>query len=322
MAINVKLFITRKLYQFPTNLFRENNISVEVWPKDTPIPYAKLIQIAGEYDAFITMLNDQIDQNFFEHAKKLKALCNYAVGYNNIDVSYAKKKEIPLGHTPDVLSEATAELALALMLNSARNLHTGHQEMQKLQFKGFSPQHLLGHGLNKKKLGILGLGRIGQKLAHKCVYAFDMQILYWGQSKKSQLDFDATFYEKLDEMLPHCDFISIHLPLNAETKNLFSSERFKLLKTNCIIVNTARGAIIDEKALYFALENKSIFAASVDVSHPEPMKKENPLLQHPNFFITPHIGSANFETREKMSTLCAENIVAALKGKIMPNAIY
>lgn len=294
-----KVFVTRKILEDGINLLRNKGFEVEVSTKDDPLEAFELMEKAQKVDALICTMSDSIDQNFLKANKHLTMITNYAVGTNNIDLKTASELGIKIGNTPDVLTEATAETAFGLMICAARNFKSAMKNAENGQWSHFEPKGHLGHALLGKKLGIIGYGRIGQRLGEMARGAFNM---------------DVTGLRRGDDLLSflsELDVLSLHIPLTPETKHFIGVKEIKVMKKTSIIVNTARGDVIDQDALYQALKDNQIFAAGLDVTSPEPLIPTHPLYKLPNVMILPHIGSATYEARKAMSILCAENIIKA-----------
>lgn len=314
-----KIFITRNILPDGPLLLKQKGHQVDINLLDRPLTYDELISLAQNYDALITMLSDKIDEAFLVRNSHLKVISNYAVGFNNINIKKATELKIPIGNTPDVLTEATAEVALGLMIASSRNFFSAEKSARLGPWKNWHPTEHLGLGLKGKTLGVIGLGRIGLSVASMCASAFDMKIIYTAQSeKKNSLN---ALRVQLPELLTTSDFISLHVPLNSSTKNLIGKKEFELMKKTAVLINTSRGEIIDQDALVFALKNDLIFAAGLDVTTPEPLPIDSELFQLKNALILPHIGSATFEARKKMSLLAAENIISGLNGLKLPGLV-
>ncbi|HEX2620726.1 MAG TPA: D-glycerate dehydrogenase, partial [Phototrophicaceae bacterium] len=241
-------------------------------------------------------------------------------GYDNIDVPAATARKIPIGNTPGVLTEATADLAFSLLLAAARRLPEGERYVRDGNWKQWSPSLLLGQDIYGATLGILGFGRIGQAVARRGK-GFGMKLLYHGGGDQSAAQELGAQSSSFDDLLHESDFISVHVPLKPETHHLISTREFSLMKTTAILVNTARGGIVNPAALYAALRSKRIAAAGLDVTEPEPIQLDDPLLTLDNCLIVPHIGSATVATREKMALLAAENILAGLRGERLPHCV-
>ncbi|MEJ2613756.1 MAG: D-glycerate dehydrogenase [Ignavibacteriaceae bacterium] len=309
-----KIFVTRQIPEIAVNLLNKNNYNVLVYKKNNPIPKKELLKNVKDADAVISLLSDNFDPEVINGMEKCKIISNYAVGYNNIDVEYAKSKNIIVTNTPDVLTDSTADLAITLALTCARRVLEGDRLIRSGKFKGWEPKLLLGIELKNKKFGILGAGRIGSAVALRAK-AFGPDIIYYSKSKKEDLE-KKTGAEKvsLNKLLKDSDFISIHLPLNKETYHLINKENLKFIKKNSILINTARGEIIDEKELIKILKRRKIFAAGFDVYENEPdINKE--LLKLDNVVLLPHIGSATEDTRDAMAELAAKNIINVMEGK-------
>lgn len=309
----MKVFITRKLPGNVEKTLREKGFKVSTFNKDRAINANELIENAKNAEGLITLLTDKIDKNIIDQLNKCKVIANYAVGYNNIDVEYAKSKEITVTNTPGILTDATADLAVALTLAASRKIVQGENFVRNNKFKGWKPDLLLGIELKGKTVGILGAGRIGQETA-KRLKVFGTKIIYYNRSRKENFE-EETGAQKisLNKLLKVSDIISLHLPLTDKTFHLLNKDNLCLLKKTAILINTARGEIIDEDELITMLKKKKIFAAGFDVYEGEP--KINPeLLKLDNTVLLPHIGSATFETRTKMAQLCAKNVMRVLTG--------
>ena len=272
---------------------------------DVLSPGQKLESQASHYDALITMLTDKIDSHFLKAHSKLKVISNFAVGTNNIDLSEATSLNILIGNTPLVLTEATAEAALGLMIATARNFSAAMENAASGEWKKWEPLGFLGHGLRGKTLGIIGSGRIGSRLAEMASLSFDMKIISVN-SKAERFHLEA--------LLRESDFISLHTPLRPDTRHLLSTAEFALMKKEAVVINTSRGEVIDQEALFEALFHKRIFGAGLDVTDPEPLPPTHKLYSLKNILILPHIASATFEARSAMSMQAAKNVWAGLNG--------
>ena len=299
-----RVFITRPLLNDGIDLLRQKGFVVEINKSPNPLSYTELLEISANFEALITTLEDKIDQNFLEKNAHLKVVANYAVGFNNIDVECATRLKIRIGNTPDVLTEATAEIAFGLMIATSRNFQSASSSAKDGRWKNWDPIGHLGHGLKNKTLAIIGSGRIGSRLAEMARQAFQMEIL----------SLDSKNSDQLHNVLKKSDFISLHLPLTKETKKMFGKKEFEMMKPNAVFINTARGDVVDQEALIYALKNKTIFAAGLDVTTPEPLPTDSELFKQENVFILPHIGSATFEARRAMSIMAAENVIYGLTG--------
>jgi len=302
-----RVLITRQIPEVGPALLRENGFSISMHNGENPMTDLELNRAAKEADALLCTLSDRIDAQFLKQHSHLKVISNFAVGTNNIDLEAARSLNILVGNTPDVLTEATAEVALGLMLASSRQFRSAEANAREGHWRNWEPMGFLGHSLKGKTLGIIGMGRIGKRLAEMAQGAFSMKIISI-KSSDSKEDFD--------HLLKTSDFISLHTPLNERTRNLIGKREFSLMKKDCILVNTSRGEVIDQEALYEALSSNKIFAAGLDVTAPEPLPPTHKLYSLQNLIILPHIGSATVEARNGMSLKAAENIVAALAGKM------
>lgn len=251
-------------------------------------------------------------------APRLKVVSNMAVGFDNVNVPEATKRGIPVGNTPGVLTETTADLAFGLMLASARRLVEGDKEVRAGRWKFWDPLGLLGEDVHDATLGIIGMGKIGAAVARRAK-GFGMRILYFDVVRRGDLEHElGAKFASLDELLSGSDFVTIHTDLNPGTHHLIDSKRIRLMKRNCILVNAARGPIVDTTALYRALRDKRIKGAALDVTEPEPLPSDHPLLTLDNVLVTPHIGSASWKTRTRMAEVAADNLLAGLTGKQLP----
>ncbi|MDF1519800.1 MAG: D-glycerate dehydrogenase [Brevefilum sp.] len=295
--------------------------NAEYWPEKTPPPYQVLLEKTQDVDGLITMLTDPIDKNVIEGAKNLKVISQAAVGVDNIDLKAAAARNIPVGHTPDLLTDATADLAFALILGAARRMREAIDYARGGHWQTWSLTNLLGADVHGRTLGIIGMGRIGQAVARRAV-GFEMQILYYNRSRVSKIETElGASYVPLNELLQSSDIISLHVPLNKESKGLIGAEQLKLMKEDAILVNTARGEVIDTDALMSALKSNQIGYAALDVTDPEPLPNTHELYQLPNIIITPHIGSATRTTRSAMAMLAVDNLIAGLENRPLPKAV-
>lgn len=310
----MRVFVTRRIPEEGIRLLERECEEVEVYPHDRVPSKKEIINGLKGKDALLCLLTDRIDREVISSNPNLKVISNYAAGYDNIDVDEATKRGIVVTNTPDVLTNATAELAWALLFAVARRVVEGDKFTREGRFKGWSPTLLLGKELSGKTLGVIGAGRIGTAFALKAK-CFNMKVLYFNRSRNEVLE-DKLGAKKvdLDTLLRESDFISIHLPLTKETYHLIDYDKICMMKRDAIIVNTARGAIIKEEDLVKALREKRIFGAGLDVYEKEP-KITDELKDLENVVLLPHIGSATLETRTKMSILAAENLIKALRGR-------
>ena len=309
------VFVTRQLPEPGIELLLQAGYEVDVWPEDRPIDRAVLLNKVAQCDAVISMLTDSIDEEVFDHAPQLKVVANFAVGFNNIDVALARERGIEVTTTPNVLTDATADLAFGLLLAAARRFTEGEQLVRSGNWDGWTPTQLLGRPVAGQTLGIVGMGAIGQAVARRAK-GFGMSIVYHNRRRvdvaiEEEL---AARYVSLDELFSQSDFISLHAPLNDESRHLVNADSLAKMKETAIIVNTARGPLIDEVALSDALQKKRIFAAGLDVFAEEPII-EPQLMTLPNVVMMPHLGSATVTARRDMVELCCRNILAVLQNQ-------
>ncbi len=294
---------------------------VEVWPEELPPPPKKLAGKAQQSDALLTLLTDRIDAALLDAAPDLIVISNMATGFDNIDVPAATERGVLVTRTPGVLSETTADFTFALLLAAARRVVEGDRYVRDGRWKTWGPETLLGQDVHGATLGVVGLGGIGRVVAQRAS-GFGMRVLYTGPSRKPDAERELNVeFRTLDELLRESDFVSLHAPLRPETKHLINAQTLRLMKPTAMLVNTGRGPLVDQTALYEALRSRVIAAAALDVTDPEPMSPDDPLLILPNFIVTPHIASASVATRSRMALLAAENLLAALRGEIPEHAV-
>ncbi|MDD5408300.1 MAG: D-glycerate dehydrogenase, partial [Candidatus Cloacimonas acidaminovorans] len=306
------LFLTRRIPE-PAIKRLEEKFTLKINPYNRALTHQELIEGVKDAEALICLLTDKIDKEVISAAPKLKVISSYAVGYNNIEVEYATQRGIAVCNTPGVLTETTADLTWALILTTCRRISESERFLRKGNFKGWEPMLMLGLDVYGKTLGIIGMGRIGQAVAKRAT-GFAMRIIYYNDVPVSNaLPFAATEVD-LQTLLKEADIITLHLPLTKETFHLIGKEEFALMKENAVLINTSRGAVIDEKELIKALSEKRIFSAGLDVYENEPDIPQE-LLALENVVLLPHIGSASIETRTKMALLAAENAIAVMEGR-------
>lgn len=317
-----RVLITRNLPAVGTDLLRQHGFAVERWESDDPIPRETLKRMIADKDACLAVVTDRFDAEMFDAAPNLKVVANFATGFDNLDVPEATRRGILLTNTPDVLNHSTADFAFALLLAVARNIVPGAAFIKRGEWTAWRPMIFLGPDVHGATLGIIGLGRIGREVARRAT-GFQMQVIYHGNRRDpdAERDFGVQFRENVDDVLREADFISLHVPLTARTRNLIDDRALSLMKPTAILINTSRGPVIDQDALYRALSEGRIRAAGLDVTTPEPLPTDHPLLSLPNCLIVPHIASATVETRDAMCLLAARNIVAALTGERPPTPI-
>lgn len=315
-----KVYVTRQL--FPEAIKIINKVAdVEVFEgENNPVPRDLLLKKVRVIDGLISLLTDKIDTELMDEAKNLKIVSNFAVGYNNIDVYEATKRGIMVTNTPGVLTDTTADYAFALMMAIARRIVEADKYIRNGEWvHAWGPKMFIGGDVHNKTLGIVGMGRIGSAMVHRA-HGFNMDVVYYDRighpEKEKELKIECN---TLDEVLEKSDFVSMHVPLTPETHHMIGEEQLRKMKPTAYLVNTSRGPVVDEKALYNALKEGWIAGAALDVHENEPIDPKNSLLGLNNIIVTPHIASASVETRMKMAVIAATNCAAALKGKKPPN---
>ncbi len=331
-----KVFVTRVIRDKGLNLIEEA-CQAEVWPEELPPAREVLLERVRGVDGLLCLLTDRIDAEVMEAAGPgLKVISNHAVGFDNVDVAEATARGIPVGNTPGILTDATADMTFALMLAAGRRLMEAEKFLRAGHWKTWSPSLLLGADFAGATLGIVGFGRIGQAVARRAS-GFDMRILYYDPSvsftassspgldmpdKHGLLDpLDRAVSTDLDTLLHESDFVSIHVPLTPQTRHLVNADFLAKMKPTAVLVNTARGGVLDQDALYRALKAGHLFAAALDVTDPEPLPLDSPLLELDNCLIVPHIASASVKTRDNMALLAAQNLLAGLRGERLPHCV-
>ncbi len=307
-----RVFVTRAIAPEAIAKLRKHAI-VEVWPRDTPPPYAQLKGRAREVDALLTMVTDRIDAALIAAAPELRVISNLAVGLDNIDIAAATAAGIAVGHTPGVLTDATADLAFALLMAAARRIAEGDREVRAGKWRTWGPAVLLGRDVFGATLGIIGWGKIGRAMARRG-RGFNMRVLYTSRAARENEPVLGGTQVSMTRLLKESDFVSLHVPLTPQTRHLISTKELALMKPGAILINTARGAVVDQRALYRSLKDGHLGGAGLDVTEPEPIARKDPLRKLPNVVITPHIGSATDTTRNKMADIATENILAVLNG--------
>jgi glyoxylate reductase len=297
--------VTRRLPGDALDRLAEEH-EVEVWPADMPPRPRELEGLVREAEGLLCMLTDRVDASLLDAAPRLRAIANYAVGSDNIDVSAATARGIQVGVTPDVLTDATADLAFALILSAARRLVEGNEDVRAGRWRTWDPRGWLGRDVHGATLAIVGPGRIGRAVARRAE-GFDMRVVFAGRG------------DDLHAVLAQADVVSLHAPLTEQTRHLIDAAALAAMKPTAILVNTARGGLVDQRALKAALDAGALGAAALDVTDPEPLPPDDPLLEAPRLLVVPHIGSATHRTRERMADLAVDNLLAALGGRRMPH---
>jgi glyoxylate reductase len=293
---------------------------VDLWAGDTPPPHRELLRHLKDADAVLSMLADRLDAATIAAAPRLRVISNLAVGFDNIDIRAATERGIAVGHTPGVLTETTADLAFVLLMATARRVVEGDRYVRAGRWRTWGPEILLGHDVCGATLGIIGFGAIGQAMARRAI-GFRMRVLYAAHARravKSRAPGSAPEAERvpLARLLRESDFVSLHVPLTPATNHILGAREFALMKRGAILINTARGAVIDQRALVAAIRSGHLGGAGLDVTDPEPPAARDPLLKLPNVVITPHIASASYATRLRMAEIAVDNILEVFAGRL------
>lgn len=317
-----RVFVTRPI--FKEALDRVSQVAdMEVWPQELPPQYETLVDKARDADGLLTLLTDRMDAALMDAGPRLKVISNMAVGYDNISIPDATKRHILVGYTPGVLTETTADLAFALIMAAARRVVEADRFTREGRWKTWGPMTLLGQDIHDATLGIVGLGRIGSEVARRAT-GFRMKVIYSAARRHSEEEERALGVEyagSLADLLSRSDFVSVHVPLTTQTNHMIGPAQLALMKPNAVLVNTSRGPVVDQKALYEALKAGRIFAAGLDVTEIEPIPPDDSLLGLHNVIVLPHIGSASVATRTKMAVMAADNLIAGLRGDLPPNCV-
>jgi glyoxylate reductase len=306
MGAQARVFVTRQLPGAALDRLVAQH-DVEIWPERLPPPRSELMARAPELEGLLSLLTDPVDAELIGAAPKLRAISNYAVGVDNVDVEAAAARGIEVGNTPDVLTDSTADLALALMLGIGRRLAEGEAFVRAGEWKTWEPDLLLGRDLHGATVGIVGYGRIGRAVGRR-LEGFGCNVLTANRSG-------------VDELLDTSDFVTLHCPLTPETRGLIDEAALRRMKPTAYLVNTARGPIVDTDALAKALHAGELAGAALDVTDPEPLPGDHPLLSAPNLLVVPHVGSATVATRERMAGMAVDNLLAGLAGEPMPHSV-
>jgi glyoxylate reductase len=320
MLSNPKALATRPLFPAARAIL-ESNFDVEYWPVQEKIPRAELLQRVADKDALVCLLTEKVDEELLAAAPKLRIVSTVSVGYDHIDVPACTRRNVMVTNTPGVLDETTADLAWALLMAVARRVVEGDAWMRTGTWPGWELDQLLGGDVFGKTLGVVGFGRIGRRVARRAL-GFQMRVLYYNRSR-AEAEVERELHAEhadMDRLLCESDFVSLHVPLNAETRHLMSTSSFEMMKRTAYLINTARGPVVDEAALVRALEEKKIAGAALDVYENEP-KTDPGLLARRDVVLAPHIGSATIETRTKMAVMGATNAAEFFAGRRPPNAV-
>lgn len=314
------VFVSQKIPQTGIEILQSEGLTVEINPEDRVLAPEELVSNCQEKDGLLCLLTDTVDRSFFDRVTTLKGIANMAVGYDNIDLKAATERGIPVSNTPGVLTEATADLAWALLMATARRIAEAERYLRAGKFQSWGPLLFLGGDLKGKNLGIIGAGRIGTAVGLRS-RSFGMKVIYTDQKVNKTLEKEVNARKvELDILLKQADYITLHVPLTKETRHLIGPGEFNKMKKTAYLINTSRGPVVDEAALVEALKSEKIAGAGLDVFEKEPEIHPS-LLELENVVLLPHIGSATIETRSKMAEMSANNLVAMLKGEMPPNCV-
>jgi len=318
----VRVLVTRRFPDIAARLLKEAKLDVTEWQEERLMTVAELVTGARKHNAVLCTLTERIDKEFLQQCRHLQIISQFGVGYDNINVAEATALGIPVGNTPGVLTDATADLAFTLMLSVARKTFHLHKSILKGEWKYFQPTRDLGLELKGKTLGIFGMGRIGVEMALRCKGAYGMNVVYHNAKRNEANEaLTGARYVTFAELLTTSDVISVHSVLNSETRGIFNKAAFYWMKPTAIFINTARGAIHNESDLTEALRSKKIWGAGLDVTNPEPMLPGNPLLSMENVAVLPHVGSGTLEARTEMARLAATNVIEFYRSGKVPHCV-
>ena len=314
-----KIYVTRQIFDEAVDRLREAT-DMKYWDSEMPPSRDELLREVQDIDGLFCLLTEKIDAELFDAAPNLRVVSNMAVGFDNIDVAEATKRGIPVGNTPGVLTETTADFAFALLMAAGRRVSEGDRYTRAGNWKTWGPMVLLGQDIHGSTLGIIGFGRIGVEMA-KRAKGFGMNIVYYDviRNEEREKEYGATYCSDVKDLLAQSDFVSIHVNLTPETRHLINADTLSGMKSTAVLVNTSRGPVVDQTALYHALKDGTIGAAGLDVTEVEPISMDDPLLTLENVIIAPHIASGSVVTRTKMSLMAVDNLMAGLNGEPLPN---
>ena len=315
VILRPRVFVTRRFFPEALEVLTDA-ADTEVWPDDEPPTPEQLLGKVVEADGILTNIMDRIDADVFQAAHRLKVVSQLGVGVDNIDVAEATRRGVLVGNTPGVLAKATADIAFGLLMSAARRISEGDRWLRAGNWKmQYHPMVWLGAEVHGATLGIIGMGQIGVEMA-KRARGFDMRVIYYSRTRKLELESQLGMeYFEPSDLLSTADFVTLHIPLTLETRHFIGERELRLMKPAAILVNTARGAVVDSQALYTALKEGWISGAALDVTDPEPILPDDPLLTLDNLVITPHIGSASIDSRRRTCLLAARNVVAGIEGR-------
>jgi len=311
------VFVTRIIPEKALQMVREHGAAT-VWEGELPPSRDDLLRAVAGADGLLCLLTDPVDADVIDAAPRLRVISQMAVGYDNIDLPAATRRRIPVGHTPGVLTDTTADFAFALLMAAARRISEAERFARAGRWKTWGPTLLMGQDVYGATLGIVGMGHIGQAVARRA-RGFEMRVLYADPSEPEAARELGAVRVDLDDLLAQADFVSLHVPLTAATERLIDARALARMKPTAILVNTARGPVVDQAALYDALVSGQIAYAALDVTDPEPIAPDDPLLSLDNCLIVPHIASSSVATRTRMAVMAAENLIAGLKGDRLPH---
>ena len=316
-----QVYVTRVIPEAGMEMIRASSVA-EVWERGSPPPYKVLLEKVAGLDGLVCLLTDRIDGALMDAAgDSLRVISQMAVGFDNIDIEAATERGIPVGNTPGVLTDTTADFAFTLLMAAARRIAEGERYVKAGKWKAWGPTLLMGQDIHRATLGLVGLGRIGKGMARRAS-GFGMRVIYSDPmvDETEAKELGAESYE-FDDLLAESDFVSLHVPLTPETTHLMGEKEFKRMKPSAILINTARGSAVDSNALYHALKEGEIAYAALDVTEPEPISLDDPLLTLDNCLIVPHIASSSLATRSRMAVMAAQNLEAGLKGEELPHCV-
>jgi len=321
LLLKQRVFVTRKIPDEGLRRITEK-FDTTVWSSQEPPSIQEIVQNAEDCDGIVTLLSDPIGPDVINKLPKLRVIAQYAVGYDNIDVPLATKRKIAVTNTPGVLTETTADLTWALLMAASRRIVEADRYIRDKKWDvAWGPELLLGTDIFGATLGIVGMGRIGQSVARRAL-GFNMKTLYYSRTRNEKIENELDVkHVDLHTLLRESDIVTLHIPLNSETHHLIGKAELEIMKEDSILVNTSRGKVIDESALYNALKEGHIGSAGLDVFQEEPISKDSPILDLHNIVLAPHIGSASKNTRATMSLMCAENLIEVLEGNMPPNIV-
>jgi len=314
------IYVTRRIPEAGLRMVREA-CDVRLWEEEFPPPKEVILREVADCEGLLCLLTDPIDGEIVAAGERLRVISQFAVGVDNVDLETATARGIPVGHTPGVLTEATADMAFALLMAAARRIPEGIEKVRAGKWRTWEPLGLLGAGVWGATLGIVGLGRIGTAVARRA-QGFAMRVLYHDRVRKPDLEMELRLeHADLDDLLAQADFVSLHCPLIPQTHHLIGERALKQMKPTAILINTARGPVVDTDALVRALQEGRIARAALDVTDPEPIPPDHPLLTLPNCIVVPHIASATITARDRMAMMAAENLLAGLRGERLPYCV-